>query len=91
MLISQEVLSLFCVVRATPLRYANIRVDSDEAPSSSGPGYLVLIQKIAGSNPASGTIHGGLELNSNRKPKLARHKTVGKGVVILRVGPRPTL
>lgn len=25
------------------------------APSSSGPGYLVLIQKIAGSNPAGVT------------------------------------
>jgi hypothetical protein len=29
---------------------------SDEAPSSSGLGYLVLIQKIAGSNPAGVTI-----------------------------------
>ncbi len=28
----------------------------DLAPSSSGPGYLVLIQKIAGSNPAGVTI-----------------------------------
>lgn len=27
----------------------------DMAPSSSGPGYLVLIQKIAGSNPAGVT------------------------------------
>jgi hypothetical protein len=26
-----------------------------KAPSSSGPGYLVLIQKIAGSNPAGVT------------------------------------
>lgn len=26
------------------------------APSSSGPGYLVLIQKIAGSNPAGVTM-----------------------------------
>lgn len=28
---------------------------SGVAPSSSGPGYLVLIQKIAGSNPAGVT------------------------------------
>jgi hypothetical protein len=31
-------------------------VSSDEAPSSSGLGYLVLIQKIAGSNPAGVTM-----------------------------------
>lgn len=35
---------------------AHFRFPAKMAPSSSGPGYLVLIQKIAGSNPAGVTI-----------------------------------
>jgi hypothetical protein len=32
-----------------------LRSNPTMPPSSSGPGYLVFIQKIAGSNPAGGT------------------------------------